>query len=68
MVSNLPIARNLSAKTYADIAIGAHVNFDTCVDDGASHALFGTSGVGLAVGVATRVSCAEWKGSKNLHH
>ncbi|MCJ1318466.1 hypothetical protein MMC15_003794 [Xylographa vitiligo] len=46
--------------------LGANVNFDTCIDDGASAALFGTSGVGLAVGTATKVSCSEWSGSKNI--
>ncbi|MCJ1480600.1 hypothetical protein MMC06_000755, partial [Schaereria dolodes] len=33
---------------------GAEVNFDTCIDDGASGALFGSSGVGLALGTATK--------------
>ncbi|MCJ1392681.1 hypothetical protein MMC18_005552 [Xylographa bjoerkii] len=45
---------------------GANVNFDTCIDDGASAALFGTSGVGLAVGTATKVSCSSWSGSNNI--
>ena len=45
---------------------GANVNFDTCIDDGASGALFGTSGVGLAIGTATKVSCSQWSGSANI--
>ncbi|KAI9660972.1 MAG: hypothetical protein M1821_009299 [Bathelium mastoideum] len=36
---------------------GANVNFDLCIDDGAAGALFGNSGVGLAVGTAEEVSC-----------
>lgn len=42
---------------------GANVNFDTCIDSGASAALFGDSGVGLAVGTAEEVSCSEWSGT-----
>ncbi|MCJ1396926.1 hypothetical protein MMC11_000118 [Xylographa trunciseda] len=45
---------------------GANVNFDTCINDGASAALFGSSGVGLAVGTATKVSCSQWSGSSNI--
>ncbi len=45
---------------------GAVVNFDTCIDDGASAALFGSSGVGLALGTAQQVSCSQWSGSVNL--
>ena len=45
---------------------GANVNFDTCIDDGASAALFGSSGVGLALGSATQVSCNQWSGSANI--
>ena len=45
---------------------GANVNFDLCIDDGAAGALFGSSGVGLAVGSATQVSCSEWSGSDNI--
>lgn len=43
---------------------GANVNFDLCIDSGAAGALFGNSGVGLAVGTATAVSCSQWSGSK----
>ena len=42
---------------------GANLNFDTCIDSGASAALFGNSGVGLGVGTAAQVSCSEWSGS-----
>jgi len=42
---------------------GANLNFDTCIDSGASAALFGSSGVGLAVGTAEEVSCSEWSGT-----
>lgn len=42
---------------------GANVNFDTCKDSGASQALFGSSGVGLAVGSAEKVDCSEWSGT-----
>ena len=45
---------------------GANVNFDTCIDDGASAAIFGSSGVGLALGTATQVSCTQWSGSANI--
>ncbi|MCJ1252891.1 hypothetical protein MMC24_000697 [Lignoscripta atroalba] len=46
---------------------GAQVNFDTCIDDGAAGALFGSSGVGLALGTATKVSCSQWSGSANIN-
>ncbi|KAK4547689.1 hypothetical protein LTR36_000646 [Oleoguttula mirabilis] len=42
---------------------GANLNFDTCIDSGASAALFGSSGVGLGVGTATVVDCSEWSGT-----
>ena len=42
------------------------MNFDTCIDDGASGALFGSSGVGLAIGTATKVDCSKWSGSANI--
>ncbi|KAJ9624845.1 hypothetical protein H2203_004795 [Taxawa tesnikishii (nom. ined.)] len=42
---------------------GANLNFDTCIDSGASAALFGNSGVGLAIGTAVQVSCSQWSGS-----
>lgn len=42
---------------------GAQVNFDLCKDSGAAAAFLGPSGVGLAVGSATRVSCKEWHGT-----
>lgn len=42
---------------------GANLNFDTCIDSGASAALFGSSGVGLAVGTAVEVDCSEWSGT-----
>jgi hypothetical protein len=42
---------------------GANVNFDLCSDSGASAAFFGNSGVGLAVGSATEVSCSEYSGT-----
>lgn len=42
---------------------GANVNFDTCIDSGASDALFGSSGTGLAIGQAEEVDCSEWSGS-----
>ncbi|KAI7171800.1 hypothetical protein KC352_g24852, partial [Hortaea werneckii] len=41
---------------------GANVNFDTCIDSGASDALFGNSGVGLGVGTAEKVDCSQWSG------
>lgn len=41
---------------------GANLNFDLCIDSGASKALFGNSGVGLAVGSAVQVSCSQWNG------
>lgn len=45
---------------------GGEVNFDLCKDDGAAAALFGSSGVGAALGTATQVSCDSWTGSSNL--
>ncbi|OAG03681.1 uncharacterized protein CC84DRAFT_1260793 [Paraphaeosphaeria sporulosa] len=41
---------------------GANLNFDLCIDSGASKALFGNSGVGLAVGSAVQVDCNQWSG------
>ncbi|MCJ1440669.1 MAG: hypothetical protein MMC23_001155 [Stictis urceolatum] len=46
---------------------GANVNFDLCKDDGAAAALFGGSGVGLAVGTAVKVDCSQWSGSGNIN-
>lgn len=46
--------------------LGGQVNFDLCKDDGAAAALFGSSGVGAALGTATQVSCDQWSGSSNL--
>jgi hypothetical protein len=50
---------------YADFPgrYGANVNFDTCIDSGASSALFGDSGVGLALGTAEQVDCSEYSGT-----
>ncbi|KAI9150624.1 hypothetical protein HJFPF1_10399 [Paramyrothecium foliicola] len=43
---------------------GGVVDFNLCSDSGAADALFGRgSGIGLAVGRATRVDCDEWEGS-----
>ena len=42
---------------------GANVNFDLCRDSGASAALFGDSGVGLAVGTAVQVDCSAYSGT-----
>lgn len=42
---------------------GANLNFDLCIDSGASEALFGNSGVGLAVGNAEKVDCSQWSGT-----
>ncbi|KAI9699928.1 MAG: hypothetical protein M1820_006990 [Bogoriella megaspora] len=44
---------------------GANVNFDLCIDDGAAKALFGNSGVGLAVGTATEVACGSTAATQN---
>ncbi|KAH7305885.1 hypothetical protein B0I35DRAFT_483640 [Stachybotrys elegans] len=42
---------------------GAQVNFNLCVDTGAWDAFAGrNSGIGLAMGNVTRVSCDEWEG------
>ncbi|KAF2092677.1 hypothetical protein NA57DRAFT_62202 [Rhizodiscina lignyota] len=43
---------------------GGLVDFNLCNDDSARGALFGDSGVGLAVGSATQVDCSEWQGTK----
>jgi len=42
---------------------GAEVHFDLCKDSGTAAAFLGPSGVGLAVGTATQVSCKEWHGT-----
>ncbi|KAI5195595.1 hypothetical protein E4T42_04669 [Aureobasidium subglaciale] len=42
---------------------GANLNFDLCLNSGANTALFGNSGVGLAVGSAVQVSCSLWSGT-----
>jgi hypothetical protein len=42
---------------------GANLNFDLCLNSGANTALFGNSGVGLAVGSAVQVSCSQWSGT-----
>ncbi|KAI4848629.1 hypothetical protein E4T44_03823 [Aureobasidium sp. EXF-8845] len=42
---------------------GANLNFDLCLNSGANTALFGNSGVGLAVGTAVQVSCSQWSGT-----
>ncbi|KAG9755348.1 hypothetical protein KCU73_g5462, partial [Aureobasidium melanogenum] len=42
---------------------GANLDFDLCINSGANTALFGNSGVGLAVGTAVQVSCSEWTGT-----
>ena len=44
---------------------GAQVNFDLCSDSGAATAFLDPSGVGLAVGTATKVSCSQWRGSNH---
>ncbi|KAF1973276.1 hypothetical protein BU23DRAFT_464816, partial [Bimuria novae-zelandiae CBS 107.79] len=41
----------------------ANLNFDLCIESGAPGALFGDSGVGLAVGSAEQVDCSEWSGT-----
>jgi hypothetical protein len=38
-------------------------SFDTCIDSGASSALFGDSGVGLALGTAEKVDCSDYSGT-----
>ncbi|KAF1351116.1 hypothetical protein BDV97DRAFT_163723 [Delphinella strobiligena] len=42
---------------------GANLNFDLCIDSGASAAMFGSDGAELAVGTAVEVSCSEWTGT-----
>ena len=42
---------------------GANINFDLCIDSGASSALFGSDGIGLGIGTAVEVSCSEWSGT-----
>ncbi|KDQ15463.1 glycoside hydrolase family 45 protein, partial [Botryobasidium botryosum FD-172 SS1] len=42
---------------------GANVNFDLCKDSGAKAAFLDPSGVGLAVGTATKVDCSQWSGN-----
>ncbi|KAF2086605.1 glycoside hydrolase family 45 protein [Saccharata proteae CBS 121410] len=68
MVNNLcPADGNTlcsQSSTSSTNQYGANVNFDLCMDDGASDALFGDSGVGLAVGSATEVDCSQWEGTK----
>jgi hypothetical protein len=54
--------RDLSGNSTNEY--GGVVDFNLCSDDGARAALFGTSGVGLAVGTAEEVDCGEWSGTK----
>lgn len=47
---------------------GAAINFDTCIDSGASKALFGSDSsggqpIGLGLGSAQQVDCSQWSGS-----
>jgi hypothetical protein len=42
---------------------GANLNFDLCIQSGANTALFGNSGVGLAVGTAVQVDCSAHSGT-----
>lgn len=70
MVNNLcpasTNAKDCGQATLQDTNFaGANVNFDLCKDDGAANALFGTSGIGMAFGNATQVSCTLWTGSQN---
>ena len=44
---------------------GGQVNFDLCKNSGAAKAFLDPSGVGLAVGTATRVSCKLWHGQNH---
>lgn len=53
------------SKTLTQASLGANVNFDLCKDDGAANALFGNSGIGMAFGKVTQVSCNLWTGSQN---
>jgi hypothetical protein len=67
MVNNLCPAQGnplCSQSTTSDTnQYGANVNFDLCRDSGASAALFGNSGVGLAIGTAQQVSCSGYSGT-----
>ncbi|KAL9138262.1 MAG: hypothetical protein Q9175_000538 [Cornicularia normoerica] len=65
---NAAVSQNLfgaaSGKTHT-CGTCANVNFDLCKDDGAANALFGNSGIGMAFGKATQVSCDLWTGSQS---
>lgn len=43
---------------------GANVNFDLCIDSGASEAVFGSNDIGLAQGTAEEVDCSQWTGTQ----
>lgn len=42
---------------------GANLNFDLCIDSGASSAMFGDDGTALGLGTAEEVSCGQWQGT-----
>ena len=51
--------------THDQNQYGGQVNFDLCKNSGAAKAFLDPSGVGLAVGTATRVSCHLWHGTNH---
>lgn len=52
-------------KTLSDTnSYGANVNFDLCIDSGASKAVFGGDDIGLAQGTAEEVDCSQWSGKQ----
>ncbi|EOD45143.1 Endoglucanase v-like protein [Neofusicoccum parvum] len=54
-----------SMKTLSDTnSYGANVNFDLCIDSGASKAVFGGDDIGLAQGTAEEVDCSQWSGKQ----
>ncbi|KAI9701731.1 MAG: hypothetical protein M1820_006359 [Bogoriella megaspora] len=61
--SGNPLCAQSDLSDSSTNQFGGVVDFNLCRDDGASAALFGDSGTGLAVGSAEEVDCGDWKGT-----
>ncbi|KAF1991784.1 glycoside hydrolase family 45 protein [Aulographum hederae CBS 113979] len=69
MVNNLcPANSDNPICAQADLSAtnqyGSQIDVNLCIDSGAADAVFGDSGIGLALATATEVSCDEWEGTK----
>ncbi|KAI9655753.1 MAG: hypothetical protein M1821_005188 [Bathelium mastoideum] len=61
--SGNPLCAQPNLDSDSTNQFGGVVDFNLCRDDGASAALFGNSGTGLATGTAEEVDCATWNGT-----